>query len=51
MLSYVAELGSFLYLNSCEIPLNKIKFSPVPHRLQSSSSAKSKYHLIRKTDS
>ena len=51
MLGYVAELSSFLYLNSCKLPLKTIKFSPVSYHLQSSSSAESKYHLLRKTNS
>ena len=51
MLGYVAELSSFLYLNSSKLPLKTIKFSSVSYHLQSSSSAKSKYHLLCKTDS
>ena len=46
MLGYVAELSSFLYLNSCKSLLKTIKFSPVPYRLQSSSLAESKYHIF-----
>ena len=51
MLGYVAELGSFPYLNPCKLPQETIKFFPVPDHLQSSSSAESKYHLLHKTDS
>ena len=50
MLGYVAELGSFLYLNSCKTPLKSIMFSPVSYCLQLSSSAKSQYLFLHKTD-